>query len=765
MAALNQQLRRFFLIIAGIGLLLLVFALIDLWRNVVDRHLVRQQSQIATLFSATRNVLASQEVVLDLLGRELLLDDPGQRGDRARQLLDRVRQLNPRVAGYGLASPDGELVQVNSLFDRDRLPNLREFEPTQASFDAALASPNMVIGRAYLMPALGQWVIPLRKAIRNDSGEVLGVMTTGLALDGPAAFFSGETYLGPGNTIQIVRDDLYPLYRSSAEPHSADYFDYPVPQELFEQAVASAEQSSGMTFEQIRSSGKTVPFQFRGTRDTYIASAEFDPAYDYWIMSQTRRSRLLGEFARTATVYVAIYLLLILVIFSMLRTITRTERMRRAELEHRADHDVLTDLPNRQRMGRDFEMLSRMNSGGIGLLFIDLDNFKSFNDGFGHAMGDELLHRVAARLRQTLESGECAARIGGDEFVVLHTGTDEAKLAERAQALIEKISDPIEFKDMRCQLACSIGIAVTCVAGNDLNDMLRAADIALFEAKKHRNSWCFYRSEMGSRYLENIRIEQHLREAVDRDAMQIAYQPQFDMHGRLIGLEALARWHDEELGEIEPSRFIAIAEASGLIVRLGDYLIDKTFTELGRLDSERLQDLNLSINISVRQFLAEEFGKRLLELRDRAQLVRCPLVLEITESLFMEDLGQIVDQLEQLRLNSIHISLDDFGTGFSALSRLKDLPVDELKIDKSFIDTLEHDPYSRRLVKSIIAIGKTHNMKLLAEGVETRAQFEMLKEDGCDAVQGFLFARPMSIAALQKFLEQPRPNPIALTDC
>jgi len=753
MSSLRRNLGSFFLLLAGIGFILLVWAMFDEWRGVVERYEVRQRSQIATLHTATHNVMASQEMVLDLLGRELLVADAGELDDAGVRLLDRLREINPRVAGYGLADPDGKLLVVNSDFELEALPNLLEQAPSSESFREALASEHMVIGRAYRMPALNEWVVPLRKAVRNAQGEVLGVMTAGLALDGADPFFGEELFIGLRNVIQIVRgSDLYPLHWASSIARPDGYFGAPIPRDYYENAVASAERLSGLGIEQIKASGRPVHYWVVNALGPHFGTAAYDPVYDYWVLTQTHRNQLMGDFARTAGVYVAVYLLLVLVFFAALRAIGRIEQHRRAELQQRADHDALTGLPNRQRLHDDFEQIRKMHGDRIALLFIDLDNFKAFNDGFGHSLGDDLLRQMGRRLRRLTVPGECIARIGGDEFVLLCAETDRERLAGRARALIDELTRPFSINDMRFELGCSIGIARLEDAGNSIGDLLRAADIAMYEAKHQQNAWRFYAPEMGSRYLENVRIEQRLRAAIDNGEIRMVYQPQFDMQGRMVGIEALARWHDAELGDIAPRRFIAIAEASGLIGRLGDYIIERCLDEVGRLGDRIDGTLHLSINISLRQFLMPEFSTSMLKRLERVKLSGIRIVLELTESLFMEDRDQVTAQLEQLRLREVRISLDDFGTGFSSLSLLKDLPVDELKIDRSFIASLDDDPYSRSLVRSIIAIGKTHGMSLMAEGVESQGQFEALREDGCDAVQGFLFARPMPIDELEALL-------------
>jgi EAL domain-containing protein (putative c-di-GMP-specific phosphodiesterase class I) len=276
----------------------------------------------------------------------------------------------------------------------------------------------------------------------------------------------------------------------------------------------------------------------------------------------------------------------------------------------------------------------------------------------------------------------------------------------------------------------------------------------MYAAKRERNSVRFYDPTMGRDYLQNIRIEQRLRDALRSAAIHMAYQPQVDGEGHVIGIEALARWHDDELGVVDPRRFIAIAEASGFIGEVGDYIVDHVFADAYRLRAHFPRRLRLSINISIRQFMQPMFAQMLVDRFQAAGLPQVRLVVEITESLFMEDHGMVMDELDRLRRAGVRISLDDFGTGYSSLALLRTLPVDELKIDKSFVDHVETDPNTRKLVQSVVAIGKNHGMSVVAEGVEEQSQFELLSADGCDAFQGYLFARPMSPDALIGYLQR-----------
>ncbi len=757
MSSLRSNLGRFFILLALIGGALLAWALFDQWRAIAERHEIQQRSQIAALGNATRNVLSNQEVLLEVLGRVLLIHDgAGLTASDASRLLDDLRALNSFVAVYSLVDNEGHPKLVNSGFAEYELPNLLEWEDTRESFERALTSQRMVIGRPTLLLALNQWVVPVAKAIRYPDGTVGGVMTAGLFLDGSNPFFDPDTFLGPRNNVQVVRGyDLYPLHWASEIARPQAYFSQPIPRRYYDAAVASAEHRSGLSIEEIRHSGRPVSYRVVNALGPHLGMTVYDPVYDFWVLSQTHLNQLRLELLRSGSVHVAVYVLLLLMLFGVLRAIHRAEEARRRELVHRAEHDVLTSLPNRQRMSVDFEHMKQMHPEGVSLLFIDLDNFKAFNDGFGHLLGDRLLQYLGQRLRDFIGENECVARVGGDEFVLTTPEIDPGALKQRAAQLIETLTTPLALDEMHCELGCSVGIARTLEAGDSLENVLRAADVAMYSAKHQRNTTCFYEAGMGQRYLENIQIEQRLRLALEKGSIEMVYQPQFDSRRCLIGLEALARWQDEDLGTIEPERFIVIAEASGLIDRLGDYILDRSLEQISDLAERMGQPLRLSVNISVRQFTGPDFTNRLIE-RVRAFEHRpVKIAIEITESLLIEDAQAIMTELEQLRLAGLRISLDDFGTGYSSLSLLQTLPIDELKIDRTFIQDMESDRHARQLVQSIIGIGSSRGLSLMAEGVETEAQLELLQSLGCEAFQGFLLARPMSAADLHEFLIDP----------
>ncbi|MDX1627027.1 MAG: EAL domain-containing protein, partial [Wenzhouxiangellaceae bacterium] len=613
------------------------------------------------------------------------------------------------------------------------------------------------IDRPKWLDGLDEWVLPVREVIQGSDGRPMGTMVAALRLEGDRSFFEPQSFLGPRNNVQIVRDaDLVPIHWAAEMPRPDGLFTRSIPRAFYDDAIESAERRTGMGRERIKASATPVPYRVNNALGPHVGMALFEPRYDYWVISQTHRDQLLIEFARVAAVYLAVFVALLLAVWSVLRGITRAERRAKQRLVHQAHHDTLTGLPNRQRLGEDFEEMRNAHRDGFALLFIDMDNFKTVNDGFGHAQGDGVLGQIGSRLRHLLEPGERVARVGGDEFVVLTPETGAEELMERAGQFIERLAEPYVVNGIPCELGCSIGIARWPEAGTSLSDGLRSADVAMYAAKRERNAARFYEPAMGRKYLENIRVEQRLRGAIDREEIDVVYQPQVDAQRRVIGIEALARWNDAELGPVKPRRFIAVAEASGMIEELGDHIVQRCLRDAAELRASLKRPLRLSINISVRQLLKPGFSRRMIGMIETARLDGVHLVLEITESLFMEDLNWIVEELESLRLSNIGIALDDFGTGFSSLSLLRSLPIDELKIDKSFVDNLERDEAARKLVQSVVAIAKNHGMSVVAEGVETERQFELLREDGCDAFQGYLFFHPLRASALESVLARAR---------
>ncbi|MDP2869033.1 EAL domain-containing protein [Methyloversatilis sp.] len=427
-----------------------------------------------------------------------------------------------------------------------------------------------------------------------------------------------------------------------------------------------------------------------------------------------------------------------------------------AKLNHLAHHDALTDLPNRllfdDRFEQAIEQARRLEQRCI-LLFLDLDSFKGVNDTLGHAVGDDLLRTVAKRLRTVLRRSDTLARLGGDEFVVL-TGSAQPEEASRlALKLLTALNAPFDLGKEQIRISASIGIAVFPDHGIDRNVLMRAADIAMYSAKSQgRNRYQFFSEDMSERTHERMQMEQGLRRAIDADALQVHYQPQLRLiDRRIVGVEALVRWPHPEWGMIPPSRFVPVAEESGIIEAMGQWVLRRACHDIVGLANSEGQQMRLAVNVSVRQFLRDDFVAQVLEVLAETGFPAASLELEITESTLqvIERSAGILDALKQL---GVSIGLDDFGTGYSSLSVLRGLPIDRIKIDRSFIIDLTDSDDARAMIDAMLTLGRSLRMSTIAEGIELDTQAELLGSLGCAEGQGFLFARPMPLDMLHQML-------------
>ncbi len=423
-------------------------------------------------------------------------------------------------------------------------------------------------------------------------------------------------------------------------------------------------------------------------------------------------------------------------------------------IEHAALHDALTGLPNRallsDRLDQAIRHSSRANSR-FGILFLDLDRFKMVNDTIGHEGGDELLRTVASRLRNRVRATDTVARQGGDEFIVMLPEVRAMEDVECvAENLLAAVAEPITIRDNDYVVTGSIGISIYPDHGADAASLLKNADAAMYRAKElGKNTFGVFSEELHIQAIEDVRLENLLRVALDSSHLTVYYQPRVDLaSGAIVSIEALARWHHETLGWIEPSRFVAVAERAGLINRLGDWVLRRSCRDLAHLSALGFRDLGLSVNVSHSQFsganLAADIGSALADFGIAPQRVE----LELTETAIARDVDQAVDIMKRLDAAGIGVAIDDFGTGYSSLSQLKRFPIRTLKIDRSFVDRLPSDEDDVAIALAVIAMAKRLKMRVVAEGVETAEQRDFLLRHECDQAQGFLFSRPVPLADL-----------------
>ena len=428
------------------------------------------------------------------------------------------------------------------------------------------------------------------------------------------------------------------------------------------------------------------------------------------------------------------------------------------QIEYLAHHDPLTDLPNRVLLRDRFlqaQGQAARSANRVAILFLDLDHFKQVNDTLGHATGDRLLQAVAERLRRGVRETDTISRQGGDEFViVLPELADPESAGSIAGKLMEQMHEPVRVNGHRLNVTFSLGIALYPDDGEDFDTLMKKADTAMYSAKEAgRNTLRFFTAAMNVEAAARLKLQGRLQRALEKEELVLYYQPQFDLaSGRILGAEALLRWRDPERGLVPPGEFIPVAEDTGLIGPIGEWVIGEACRELRRWHEAGATDLTMAVNLSPVQFRRS----RLVEIAARAlQENRLPaecLEFELTESLLIREDAAILETLTALKGLGVKLSIDDFGTGYSSLAYLKRFNVDKLKIDQSFIRELCSNPDDEAIVSAVITMARQLRLRTVAEGVENAEQATMLRRFDCDEVQGFLFGRPMPAADFQALL-------------
>jgi len=438
------------------------------------------------------------------------------------------------------------------------------------------------------------------------------------------------------------------------------------------------------------------------------------------------------------------------------------EERRRIEedLKHLAHHDALTDLPNRllleDRLKHAIDRAQRAH-GRLAVMFLDLDHFKHINDSLGHALGDELLRQVSSRLSNRIRKGDTVARLGGDEFIIVMEqieGPDDVDAL--AQELMVALRSPFNIQGHRLFVDCSIGISMFPQDGEIGAQLLKNADAAMYQSKEDgRNNYSFYNSHLTESSMDRINMVSSLRQALEQQELEVHYQPQVSLPDRqIVSAEALIRWNHPDNGLLLPARFLALAEESGLIVPIGLWVLRTACQQMSRWKAAGLPIQRVAVNLAGKQIRRADL---LLQVREILQQTGCRpewLELEITEGFIMRETDSAIQILHDLRRIGVHLAIDDFGTGYSSLSHLKRLPIDRLKIDRSFIRDLARDPSDAAITRAVIALGTSLKLEITAEGVENAYQERFLVRESCHQAQGFRYGRPMPAQKLRKMLER-----------
>jgi diguanylate cyclase (GGDEF)-like protein/PAS domain S-box-containing protein len=446
-----------------------------------------------------------------------------------------------------------------------------------------------------------------------------------------------------------------------------------------------------------------------------------------------------------------------------------------AHMLHLARFDALTQLPNRSHfrdITEDAVSEARRHGEHRAIIFVDLDHFKTVNDSLGHAVGDQLLQEVAERLADSLRAGDAVGRLGGDEFVILLRNVETAaEVAVVAERVLARLAEPFLLASQELVVTPSLGVAIFPEDGDDYDTLIRNADAAMYHAKESgRNTYRFYTADMNIRASEILAVENQLRRALDRNEFVLHYQPQVDMAtGAIVGAEALVRWNHPERGLLGPMQFIPIAEERGLIGHIGKWVLQEACRQNRVWQDAGLPPLEMAVNLSALQFYRSDLVEEVAATLQSTGLAPRWLALEVTESIIVQDVDSTIATMAALKQMGLKLAIDDFGTGYSSLSYLKRFKADKLKIDRSFVMDVPGDADDSAITRAIVHLACNLNLQVIAEGVETSAQWSFLRQEGCDEVQGYLVSRPLAAADFEAFVRKAvrddgRAVPVGLED-
>ena len=728
------------------------YSLLQLWqaaeREALDSlYYINQQ-----LAQSTRATFIKHETILRVVGEELLRVGILEEPESGRALIEDIGKTDPGMVGFGFIRPDGQLLLASGIPPERPLPNLMAREPSASDFQQTLASERLHAGRPYFFPLFQDWVIPMRKTLRNAEGELVGVMAAGYRITGGTTTWA-ELDLPEDVGVAVLREDGYFQYIhfvTGGEPEP----------ERLEEVYGGP--SGATLLELIQEDGQAegmIHLAESLTVDNLLVVYKFLPEYGIYTVTGIPEARITQTFLASMAAPAILGAGYLLLAFVGYRYAVRVQREHERSLAYLAHYDSLTGLPNRVLMRDRLEQAlktAQRNNQRIALLFIDLDRFKEINDTHGHAQGDALLRKVGVRLEGVVRPGDTVARLGGDEFLVIMPGIRDRETVEvLAQRLLSQFQRAITVDGIEHRVTTSIGIAIFPDDSRTVDEILQHGDIALFEAKdRGRACHVYFDNELNTRAQRRGELRDALARAVEERQLTLNYQPQLDATtGQVVGVEALLRWHSKTHGHVSPAEFIPLAEETGLIADIGRFVLYQAMRDIHLLNERCGLNLTVAINVSAHQMLDESLSALVQRVCASLDFPSRNLVLELTESALIREFESVSVELHALRRIGVGIAIDDFGTGYSSLSYLNRLPVTELKIDRSFVRDIDRDPDDRTLVASIIGLGRGQGVRLVAEGVETAEHAQLLKELDCDVLQGFYFSRPLTLEALGKYLD------------
>lgn len=732
--------------------LLIVIAIFTLflffnYRDIENNAFLRNTSHNHLFASNVQSHLHEIDLTLNTLAYSLL--ETENLSNTNENAIQKGMDQAPHFLGILLFTTGSDTLFLYDQQGRTTTPSAPS-ESLQQDMEVALKVDHMVAGDIYYSNTFEQWVIPFHKAFADSRGGATRVLSVIKPLN-EILHQWGSTTSQLSQRSTIIKDNGHSIYSNVLEPEQySSALGEDIPVHFFKNHVQAMAKTLSLSHQS--NPGKfDTSFEFETVHprslDPCYLSITYNKTYKLWILSYLPMSEIKDEFLSASLYRLPFYLSALILVIIFLTRINKKERQKNSRLRHLALHDSLTDIYNRSALSSIFSQWAQENPDGFYLLHLDLDHFKSTNDNFGHSFGNQVLIEVSKRLKSIKPQSSDIVRYAGDEFSIFLKTPHEITIKDICQNLIKSLSQPYHIGTMTAYIGCSIGVSHFPDNGETHEDLITAADLALQKAKEKKNCYLFFSEQMQQEIARKSLLERDLRSAIQNDELFMLFQPQVDSQGTVFGAEALIRWVHPQLGSIGPDEFIGIAESTGLMPELGKFILKQSCQDFSEVKSQlgpRGEDLTLSINISVQQLFEKKFQKDLFSTLSKFHIKKENIVLEITESIFIDELDYTLPLLESTRLAGINISLDDFGTGYSSLSMLRTLPLDELKIDKAFINNINTEEQDIEMVRSIISMGQIMGLSIVAEGVEDIAQVELLESINCTTFQGYYFSKPLN---------------------
>ncbi len=756
----NRALWRTYLFVVGFSCLVAGAFLYLKWFEIKQTAVLQQTYANKLISKSIDNYLDKQASFLELLGERVLRQLTLNQHANVQSELDMLLASNSELAGFIILDGEGKPLVFSSNFSSpSQYARLNEFikPATKSALSSQDKGAGLTIGRTFYLSEMDKWLIPVQFSITNELNESVADIILAINLDRLSQNWLGSS-LPDYQKYLLLREDLYRQYGTFFQ---SDKYPQRYPEafsvEHFYYLAELMTLQTGFSLEELKAGELVVTFSGVDAEDTpYLLTVNFNPKYRLFSVLGIPFEELYMEMM-PAISWMLVFLAVFNVgLFWLFRRNIRTELSAKHALHYQVEHDPLTQLPNRRYLVSHFKEWSAEQGGEFSMLYMDLKNFKHCNDVHGHSMGDKILCIVSKRLAHFFDKCLCV-RQGGDEFIVLSPVTNDDAIRLRCLEFLKDLEKTIVIENLNFSIYATVGIAIAPYDGATLDELLRKADMAMYEAKRKQQNVSLYSDDLETRTRQVSEIESELSHALKNNEFSVVYQPQVDAYSyQVLGIEALIRWNNPKIGFVPPDLFIPVAEANGLIHEIGHFVM-----ETAMIDAQEIYQasgfsykLRLSVNVSVSQLFNDDFVEHIESLLSRYQNQPITFMVEVTESLFIDDLLRAKNILLRAKQAGIYISLDDFGTGYSSLSVLSKLPINELKIDRSFVNDILTDEHDWLLAKSIINLCKSLSIPVVAEGVETKAQADRLAAHGCDIFQGYYFARPLPKAELIDFLKE-----------